>query len=121
MGPRIYPSYQDTNLTAKGSLIINFDELTASDGQTNYTVTVNGILRVLEYNNSSGLYSTYLNINDVVSFGIDSDPPSLNKYYNLSRDWYSNIKIGHPNDFYSRHSKSINIKVTKQYSLAIEV
>lgn len=113
MGPRIYPSYQDTNLTANGSLIVNFDELTASNGQTNYTVTVNGILRVLEYNNSSGLYSTYLNINDVVSFGIDSDPPSLNKYYNLSRlDYTTDDTIGNNGLVYTSITGSTGTSVT---------
>ena len=113
MGPRIYPSYQDTNTNAKGSLIVNFDELTASDGQTNYTVTVNGILRVLEYNNSSGLYSTYLNINDVVSFGINSDPPSLNKYYNLSRlDYTTDDTNGNTGLVYTAITGSTGTSVT---------
>jgi len=113
MGPRIYPSYQDTNLNAKGSFIVNFDELTASDGDTNYTVTVNGILRVLEYNNSSGLYSTYLNINDVVSFGINSDPPSLNKYYNVSRlDYTTDDTIGNSGLVYTYITGSTGTSIT---------
>jgi hypothetical protein len=73
MGPRIYPSYQDTNTTAKGSLIINFLDI-FSDQYTDYIqITVNGQLRDRTYNEVDGLYRTNLNIGDVVLIEIVSD------------------------------------------------
>jgi hypothetical protein len=61
MGPRIYPSQQDTNLTAKGSLLLNEDsEIAIVD------VYVNNILVAKEYSNVDGLYVVTLNIGDVV-------------------------------------------------------
>jgi hypothetical protein len=114
MGPRVYPSQQDTNLTAKGSLIFSFNELTASDGQTNYTVTVNGQLRKLEYNNSNGLYTTNLNINDVVIIGINADPPSLNKYYNISRlDYTTDDVAGNSGLIYTSITGATGTSITQ--------
>lgn len=61
MGPRIYPSYQDTNLTAKGSLILSLDD-TIDD----VNVYVNNNLVNKQYSIINGLYSVSLNVNDVV-------------------------------------------------------
>jgi len=43
MGPRIYPSQQDTNTTAKGSFILTLSNTYINDIQ----VTVNSILKTL--------------------------------------------------------------------------
>jgi len=73
MGPRIYPSYQDTNTTAKGSLIINFLDIFADQYNDYIQVSVNGLLRDRTYNKVDGLYRTNLNIGDVVLIEIVSD------------------------------------------------
>ena len=73
MGPRIYPSYQDTNTTAKGSLIINFLDIFPNDYNDYIQVTVNGQLRDKTYNKVDGLYRTNLNIGDVVLIELTSD------------------------------------------------
>jgi hypothetical protein len=61
MGPRIYPSYQDTNTTAKGSLILSLDD-TIDD----VNVYVNNNLVNKQYSIVNGIYSVSLNVNDVV-------------------------------------------------------
>jgi hypothetical protein len=66
MGPRIYPSYQDTNINAKGSVIINFNDIILNSKEDFFEVLVNNQLRFTEYNQTEGLYSTNLNIGDVV-------------------------------------------------------
>jgi hypothetical protein len=73
MGPRIYPSQQDTNTTAKGSLIINFLDIFADQYNDYIQVSVNGLLRDRTYNKVDGLYRTNLNIGDVVLIEIVSD------------------------------------------------
>lgn len=66
MGPRIYPSYQDTNLTSKGSLILSIDS------NIDYIdIYINNILVNKEYSTINGLYSFNLNINDI--FRIESN------------------------------------------------
>lgn len=61
MAPRIYPSQQDTNLTAKGSLILSIDD-TVDD----VNVYVNDNLVNKNYSIVNGLYSVSINVNDVV-------------------------------------------------------
>lgn len=73
MGPRIYPSYQDTNLTAKGSLIINYYDIFTNAYNDYVQVTVNGQLRDRIYNKVDGLYRTNLNIGDVVLIELTSN------------------------------------------------
>jgi hypothetical protein len=73
MGPRIYPSYQDTNLTAKGSLIINFSDIFPDEYNDYIQITVNSQLRDRTYNKVDGLYRTNLNIGDVVLIELTSD------------------------------------------------
>jgi photosystem II stability/assembly factor-like uncharacterized protein len=73
MGPRIYPSYQDTNTTAKGSLIINYLDIFPDAYNDFIQVTVNGQLRNRDYNRVEGIYRTNLNIGDVVLIELTSD------------------------------------------------
>lgn len=69
MGPRIYPSFQDTNTTAKGSLILKLNTYNnAIDILINNNI-VNNIIGSVE-----GLYTYNLNINDVVTI---SEPSSF--------------------------------------------
>lgn len=63
MGPRIYPSYQDTNTTTNGSLILSMDvNLDYID------IYVNNQLTEKNYSDVQGLYSIKINNNDVVRF-----------------------------------------------------
>jgi hypothetical protein len=71
MGPRIYPSYQDTNINAKGSLILSFSEELVSN-LNYYEVYVNNQIRNKDYDNVSGLYRTNLLIGDVVTINVYS-------------------------------------------------
>jgi hypothetical protein len=79
MGPRIYPSQQDTNLTAKGSLIISIDTL------IDYVqIFINNVLVDTEYSTVTGLYSVTINVNDVVKIS------SINAFlYSLNRKDYT--------------------------------
>jgi hypothetical protein len=61
MGPRIYPSYQDTNTNAKGSLLF-----TMENSIDYIDIYVNNILVNKRYSVIEGLYSMNLNINDSV-------------------------------------------------------
>ena len=60
MGPRIYPSQQDTNLTAKGSLILTKSTVDAIE------VYVNGTIVNKQFSVINGLYSYGINIGDVI-------------------------------------------------------
>ena len=85
MGPRIYPSFQDTNTTAKGSLILTLSNIFLN----NIQVTVNGILRDVEYSNLNGYYTTNININDIVTILLTSTPNNYYKMLNVIRRDYT--------------------------------
>jgi hypothetical protein len=61
MGPRIYPSQQDTNTTAKGSLIMSIDIWI-----DNVDIYINNNLWSKQYSIIEGLYTIPININDVI-------------------------------------------------------
>lgn len=82
---RVYPSEQNTNSNANGSLIVSFNELIDDIGPDNYVVTVNGQRRMIQYTDTDGLYSTNLNLGDVVTFSLETSPTSLNKLISISR------------------------------------
>jgi uncharacterized delta-60 repeat protein len=76
MGPRIYPSQQDTNLTAKGSLILSINDFIDS-----VDVYINNVIWKKQYSVVSGLFVIPINIGDVIR--IDSSQQysmSLNRY-----------------------------------------
>lgn len=77
MGPRIYPSYQDTNINAKGSLIINYDEIVNGRGGDNFEIYVNDVLRDKIWLDVEGFYSTHLVLNDVVKLKFPGKQQSL--------------------------------------------
>ena len=62
MGPRIYPSYQDTNTTAKGSLILS----NSASLITSINVQINGISTNRVWNDVNGYYFYNVNVGDVV-------------------------------------------------------
>ena len=90
MGPRIYPSYQDTNLNAKGSFILTLSNTYINDIQ----VTVNGILRDVEYSNLNGFYTTNININDIVTVLLRSTPTNYYKIIDVIRRDYTTDEVG---------------------------
>jgi hypothetical protein len=82
MGPRIYPSQQDTNLTAKGSLLLSEDvDIAVID------VYVNNVLAVKEYSTVEGLYVVGLNIGDVVRLEASSNFNIIAKRFNYTTDY----------------------------------
>jgi uncharacterized delta-60 repeat protein len=89
MGPRVYPSQQDTNTTAKGSFILTLSNTFINDIQ----ISVNGILRDVEYSNLNGYYSTNININDIVSILLRSNPTNYYKTINVIRRDYTTDEV----------------------------
>ena len=80
MGPRIYPSQQDTNLTSKGSLILT----SSASFTTSINVEINGITVNRARKNLNGYYVVNLNINDIVTlifFGGNVNLKSVRKDY----------------------------------------
>ena len=63
---RNYPSQQSTNSNATGSIILNFTENSKTIGFDNVKVSVNGILKKIQYSDVDGLYTIKINQNDVV-------------------------------------------------------
>jgi hypothetical protein len=61
MGPRVYPSQQDTNLTAKGSLILS------SSIPNNLEIYVNNTIVNKQFSIINGLYSYAINIGETVT------------------------------------------------------
>jgi hypothetical protein len=81
MTARIYPSQQDTNLTAKGSLILTEDiDIALID------VYVNNILVAKEYSTVDGLYVASLNIGDVVRIESTTNFNIITKRYDYTTD-----------------------------------
>ena len=81
MGPRIYPSYQDTNLNAVGSLILSNN----ASFITNISVEINGILTNKIWNSVDKYYFWKLNINDVVTISTFGNPIN----FTLNRNDYT--------------------------------
>ena len=94
MGPRIYPSYQDTNTTAKGSLIINYLDIFPNAYNDYIQVSVNGQLRNRDYNEINGLYRTNLNIGDVVLIELTSDIVLFKNITVYRRDYTTDDNAG---------------------------
>lgn len=74
MGPRIYPSYQDTNLSAKGTLILSIDTW------INFIdIYINNQIWDKEYKIINGLCTIPININDIIRL-------ESNEFFSLSLD-----------------------------------
>jgi hypothetical protein len=54
----------------RGSILVTFDELINNRGIDNFLVFVNGVLRDRHFTDTNNLYSTYVNVGDVVSFHV---------------------------------------------------
>ena len=71
MTARIYPSYQNTNTTSIGSLILSFNSRDTTIGNDYSKITINGTdVRNYQYRNVNGLDTTYLYLNDVVKIEV---------------------------------------------------
>jgi len=66
MTARIYPSQQDTYLTAIGSLLVTYEEINQESNVSQVQCFVNTVERKLIHNNNDNLYSTFLSNGDVV-------------------------------------------------------
>jgi uncharacterized delta-60 repeat protein len=87
MGPRVYPSYQDTNINAVGSLLLSVNEF------IDYVeVYVNGNLVDLNHNVTSQIYTYKLLVNDVVTI-----QSNIYFSYDLYRVDYTTDDIGSDN------------------------
>lgn len=108
MGPRIYPSQQDTNTTAKGSLIMSIDIWI-----DNVEIYINNNIWNKQYSVIQGLYSIPINLGDVIK--IESSEffsINLNRYDYTTDD--SNGDNGIKNTFinYSATNNSYTFTAT---------
>lgn len=92
MGPRIYPSQQDTNLTAKGSLILT-NSASLIIFITSINVEINGITTNIVWNNINGYYFWNVNVGDIVI--ISSSGGNIN--FTLDRKDYTTDDQGGDN------------------------
>jgi len=67
---------------------MTFDELVNDRGIDSYSVTVNGLNRDLHFTDADNLYSTYLDLLDVVTITLNTDV-GINKILNVSRRDYT--------------------------------
>ena len=73
----------------RGSLLLNFDELVNDRGIDYIQLSVNGSVRYIRYTDTKGLYTTNLNLNDVVEVQVYTDPSNLGKQISLTRRDYT--------------------------------
>ena len=87
MGPRIYPSQQDTNTTAKGSLIISLTNDISFGG---VTVLINSFNanRILPPQ-KEGIYSDAVNVGDRVNISFNTPGSVGTKYLDIVRRDYT--------------------------------
>lgn len=72
-----------------GSLILNFDELVNNLSNDRIDIRVNNIFRYRRFTDTTGLFTTPLNIGDVVTFSITTSPGSLGKQFSIIRRDYT--------------------------------
>jgi hypothetical protein len=80
-----------------GSLILNFDELVNDLGVDYISLRVGGLFRYIRYTDVQGLYTTNLNIGDVVSMQLFSSPANLGKQISITRRDYTTDDQGSDN------------------------
>jgi hypothetical protein len=72
-----------------GSLLLNFDELVDNRGIDYVQLSVNGSVRYIRFTDTQGLYTTNLNLGDVVEVQVFSDPTNLGKQISITRSDYT--------------------------------
>jgi len=78
-----------TPTPTNGSLILNFDELVNDRGVDFINCRVNGLFRNIRYTDTEGLYTTNINLGDVVSMQVFTSPSNLGKQISLTRRDYT--------------------------------
>jgi uncharacterized delta-60 repeat protein len=73
----------------RGALLINFDELVKDFGLDYIEISVNGSIRRIRYQDTNTLYTTPINLNDVVSLSIYTSPTDLDKQISITRKDYT--------------------------------
>jgi hypothetical protein len=87
MGPRIYPSQQDTNTTAKGSIIVS---LTNDISIVGATISVNNnLVNIIRPPQKEGLYSDTVNVGDRVQISFNTPGSVGTKYLDVIRRDYT--------------------------------
>ena len=88
MGPRIYPSYQDTNTTSVGSLIISTNKL-PTQTQNSVTIQINGITVRIYTSQYNGLYTKNIYPNDTIRILYITTPSNTRKWLDINRVDYT--------------------------------
>ena len=73
----------------RGALLLNFDEFVKDFGVDYIEVSVNGSIRRIRYQDTNKLYTTPINLNDVVSLSIYTSPTDLDKQISITRKDYT--------------------------------
>ena len=73
----------------RGALLLNFDEFVKDFGVDYIEVSVNGSIRRIRYQDTNKLYTTPINLNDVVSVSIYTSPTDLHKQISITRKDYT--------------------------------
>ena len=73
----------------RGSVLVTFDEFVNDRGADLFTVNVNSTARYQHTTDSDNLYTTYVNLGDVVRFSINYSPSSLAKVVTVKRIDYT--------------------------------
>ena len=81
----------------RGSLLLNFDELVNNRGIDVILLYVNSLVKYIRYIDTEGLYTTNLNLGDVVLIQVFSDPSNLGKQISLTRRDYTTDDQGGDN------------------------
>jgi hypothetical protein len=87
MTARVYPSQQDTYLTATGSLLVTYDEINQETNVSQFQCFVNSVERKLIHNNNHKLYSTFISNGDIVRILVTTT--SDNNQINVTRRDYT--------------------------------
>ena len=88
MGPRIYPSQQDTNTTAVGSLIISTKKI-PTQTQNTVTIQINGVSVRIYYGEYNGLYTKNIYPNDTIRIVYTTSPTAVRKWLDINRVDYT--------------------------------
>lgn len=104
MGPRIYPSFQDTNTTAKGTLILSMDLWI-----NQVSIYINNNIWDVEYNIINGLCTIPLNVGDIIR--IDS-----NEFFSINLNRFDYTTDDTNNDFGIKNTSINYTQTTNSYT-----
>ena len=78
-----------TPTPTNGSLILNFDELVNDLSFDGVVLYVNDSVRTIRWTDTQGLYTTNLNLGDVVRVQVSTSPSNLGKQISIIRRDYT--------------------------------